>query len=415
MKKTVKERHASGLALPTVLLLGVVTACAAPTEPAEPAISAKLAGEAKATVVAFSFSRTISIDFTQVPNTDQKNFPVLVSGTYAGPDPALDLRTTGNGGKVRSPSGYDVGFYTSANCSSGKMKWETEEYNAVTGEVAYWVLVPTVSHTKSTVFYICYGNSSITTNQSSPAAVWDSHYLTVWHLADKGGLDLSNSADTKFAFTNSGPVASAPGKIGGGTNKFADATYYLDNAAVSIGKNVAVTISMWKKLLAADGFCTYVYPPPPESPYCAEPQDHNDITFGFGAGHDAPNSMTLWAPFFNIAYWYYAQDGPSVDYSSYFDRWVYITVVYNPGASRLKALYLDGRLAVSSTNGPTTTGAVTGFRIGQAHDAHGQDPSQFDEVRISNSARSPDWITTEFNNQSNPALFYALGAETLPH
>jgi hypothetical protein len=61
------------------------------------------------------------------------------------------------------------------------------------------------------------------------------------------------------------------------------------------------------------------------------------------------------------------------------------------------------------------TGTATGFRIGQSVDAHGQDPSQFDEVRISTSARSSDWIKTEFNNQNNPASFYAIGAETQPN
>src|SRR5437667_12244368 len=84
-------------------------------------------------------------------------------------------------------------------------------------------------HTKNTVVYLCYGCASITTDQSSPASVWDSHYLAVWHLADKEGLDLSNSADPKFALTNPGPVSSALGKIGGGTKKFEDSTYYLDN------------------------------------------------------------------------------------------------------------------------------------------------------------------------------------------
>ena len=34
-----------------------------------------------------------------------------------------------------------------------------------------------------------------------------------------------------------------------------------------------------------------------------------------------------------------------------------------------------------------------------------------DEVRISNTARSADWIKTEYNNQSAPASFYSLGTE----
>ena len=34
-----------------------------------------------------------------------------------------------------------------------------------------------------------------------------------------------------------------------------------------------------------------------------------------------------------------------------------------------------------------------------------------DEARLSNVARSADWIATEYNNQSSPATFYALGGE----
>ena len=34
-----------------------------------------------------------------------------------------------------------------------------------------------------------------------------------------------------------------------------------------------------------------------------------------------------------------------------------------------------------------------------------------DEVRISNTARSADWIQTEFNNQSSPSTFFSVGSE----
>jgi len=239
--------------------------------------------------------------------------------------------------------------------------------------------------------------------------VWDSHYLVVWHLADKEGLDLSNSADPKFALTNPGPVSSALGKIGGGTKKFEDSTYYLDNAGVSIGRNEAVTISMWKRILAADGY--------PQN----ATRHGNHITFAMGADHDLLNSVTLWAPYFCDPHWYYAKQGvggPGI-YNlwcgppSYYDRWVYIAAVYDPGASRFKGLYLDGNLVGSSTHGPTTTGTVTGFRIGQDRTGRASDPSQFDEVRISNTARTPDRIKTEFNNQNDPASFYAIGEETI--
>ena len=247
----------------------------------------------------------------------------------------------------------------------------------------------------------------------------------MWHLADKGGLDLSNSADTKYALTNGGAVASADGKIGGGTNKFfpdhaavspgpADSTHwYLDNRDVSIGANGAVTISLWKKQLSADQF--------PENPYT--PYDGNHMTFVFGVGHAAYNSFALFAPFYCSLQWYYSADDASkvledplwCSPTSYSDRWVYVTAVYNPGANRLKALYLDGVLIGSTNGGATTNGTVKGFRLGQDPTGRGPDPSQFDEVRISNIARTPDWIKTEFNNQNNPGAFYTFGAEVLPH
>jgi hypothetical protein len=408
MKKTVQEGPASGSTVLLVLLSASVISCTGPTAPdapEAPVVSAELAR----TSSPFSYSRTISVNDDRRPLTDLSDFPVLISGTFDGrgngSDRTPDLRTTANGGKVQSASGYDVGFYTEKDCSTGKLSWETEQYSAATGEVAYWVRVPAVYHDKNTVFYLCYGNSGITTDQSSPASVWDAGYLAVWHLADHGGLDLSSSTANSFPFTNSGPVAAAPGKIGGGTNKFLDATYYLDNASVSIPADGAVTISLWKKLLAADD-----YPANPEV-------DGNHISFALGASHDDPNSMTLWAPYFLDVFWYYALEGPSsqnfgVDYSGYYDRWAYITVVYDPAADRLKALYLDGSLVGSTTNGPTTSAPVTGFRIGQSRDDHhGPDPSQFDEVRISSTARSADWIKTEFNNQNDPASFYRIGPE----
>lgn len=36
---------------------------------------------------------------------------------------------------------------------------------------------------------------------------------------------------------------------------------------------------------------------------------------------------------------------------------------------------------------------------------------QIDEVRISATARSGNWIKTEYNNQNSPGTFYSVGAQ----
>src|SRR3990167_8867533 len=79
-----------------------------------------LPGEVKAFGNGFLYSRSITIESDLVPST-QTDFPVLISGTYDGTGGTADLRTVGNGGKVENASGYDVGFYTNSDCSTGKM------------------------------------------------------------------------------------------------------------------------------------------------------------------------------------------------------------------------------------------------------------------------------------------------------
>src|SRR3974390_969201 len=99
--------------------------------------------------------RAVTIDHTKVPNSDQSNFPVLFSGTYP------YLATTSNGGGVTNANGYDIVFTSDAGGSSA-LAFERESYNASTGAVSFWVKIPTVSHTSDTVFYVFYGNSSVT-------------------------------------------------------------------------------------------------------------------------------------------------------------------------------------------------------------------------------------------------------------
>lgn len=154
----------------------------------------------------YTYRRTITIDHTKVPNTVQTNFPVLISGTYS------YLATVANGGKVENGNGYDVIFTSDSDCSI-KLNHEVETYNADSGAGNYWVKVPTVSHTSDdTVFYMCYGNASITTDQSNKAAVWDSSYKGVWHLPNGTTLTVGDSTGNGNHLTNS----SASG--GGGQN-----------------------------------------------------------------------------------------------------------------------------------------------------------------------------------------------------
>src|SRR6266481_2731264 len=105
----------------------------------------------------YAFRRTITIDHTKVANTDQTNFPVLVSGTYS------YMATVANGGSVTSSNGFDI-IFTSDAGGSNALAFEQDSYNSSTGAITYWVKIPTVSHSTDTTFYLFYGNSSIGTD-----------------------------------------------------------------------------------------------------------------------------------------------------------------------------------------------------------------------------------------------------------
>src|SRR5260370_21119231 len=161
--------------------------------------------------------RAITIDHTKVPNTDQANFPVLISGTYS------YLATTANGGNVVNANGYDILFASDAN-GVNPLPFEQESYNPATGAIVYWVKLPTVSHTADTVFYLFYGNSSISADQSNKTVVWDTNYKGVWHLPNGSTLTSNDSTSNGNSRTVTGATATS-GRMDGAASFRASGQY----------------------------------------------------------------------------------------------------------------------------------------------------------------------------------------------
>ena len=343
----------------------------------------------------FTYSRSITIDHTKVPNTDQSNFPVLVSGTYT------YLKTTGNGGLVTNASGYDVGFYTNSDCGTGKMAWETETYTATTGVVNYWVKVPTVATASDTVFYMCYGNSSITTDQSAATSVWDTNYKAVWHLKESGNGTANEYIDS----TSNGNH----GQGGGGTASMVptltssgqiDGAQTFDGAAGDddrIQTNLApsgysaITMSAWVNLSSVDSY-------PMVLSYGTNDENNPELRFFSNSGKieivQRANNAGI-------------QDTANLAGTS----WHYVVGV---STGTTLTLYKDGTL-VGTGSHTTNIDSTTSFRIGRRSDDSGGSftiPGSIDEARVSNAVRAADWIATEYNNQNSPSTFYTVGSES---
>jgi len=328
--------------------------------------------------------RTITIDHTKVPNTDQSNFPVLISGTYS------YLATLANGGNVQHANGHDVIFTSDSGCTT-KLDHEVETYNPLTGGVTYWVRIPSLSHTTDTTLYLCYGNSAITTAQTNKTGVWNSNFKAVYHLGDQAAntsvLDSSANASNGVNAANTN-LKSAGGKFGqaltyNGSN---------DNTATGVTQTNSFTWECWFKLTdwtTQSGSSNYstlmagVYGSGgallmawKDSGYLVQFASDNVGGVTTGAGSIAPGSWH------HVAY-------------------------TRTGNSGTYALYLDGEWkgqVASGTNSTTST-----ITLGTRADFVAQALNGLlDETRISNVARSGDWIKTQYNNQNSPGTFYTI-------
>lgn len=326
--------------------------------------------------------RAIVLSHTRVFNTDQTDFPVLISGVYS------FLATVSNGGQVLNSNGYDIIFCADPQCTS-QLDHEIDTYNPVTGAVNFWVRIPTLSHSNDTTIYTLFGNPSVTTSQENKTGVWRNNYLSVYHLGNGSVLGLSDSGAAGYSL--SGSAAAVPGQIGGGAGFSGDPGTYLFYSAVNAypSGTSPVTIEAWFQFASSAGV--------------------NEIVgYGDNSGTGARAALywdgsSGYLEFENIAV-----SGPL----SFDSKWHHMVGVYGGGAlsTTTTQLYVDGSVISNTSSGGTPSITATQLKIGGIPTV----PyccamnGSVDEVRVSLGTRTADWIATEYANQSSPWTFYTV-------
>jgi YD repeat-containing protein len=344
----------------------------------------------------YAYRRVVTIAHSKVPNTDQTNFPVLISGTYS------YLATISNGGNVTNSNGYDI-IFTSDAAGTSTLAFERESYNAATGAVIYWVKVPTVSHTADTAIYMFYGNSSVTTDQSNKTGVWDGNYNGVWHLPNGTTLTANDSTNNGNNATVYGTPAATAGQIDGAATFGASTANYMQAAdAASLRIASTITLSAW------------IYNTSDNSNgggLIAEKRDATNPANNYNYGFWLQTGGQLFFQFNDGSY----ESGASSTGAVPKNAWTYVAVSVND-STQLVSFYVNGSLNSTATKSGTMPSSGTGvLQIGNYGTYNGGGYSfegNLDEVRISNTIRSADWIATEYNNQNSPSTFYSIGSAT---
>ena len=338
----------------------------------------------------YNYSRAITVS-SNASGTNA-NFPMLFSGTYAW------LAASSSAGRIQNlttaPNGSqepaDLIFSTSASCAS-PLNYETESYNASTGAIIDWVNVPSLS--AGTVIYACYGNPGVTSDQSHPAATWNSNYSAVYHLPN--GTTLS--ANDSTANGNNGTLVNLPtattGQIGGGMNLVAASNQYI-NTTDTVSPT-ASTYEAWIKPASFPNAYNSIF----------EKSTGSSAYLDFHVKSNGTLACYVTATGGNVNY-----DGTGVN-TLVAGTWYYVAMSYD-STNGLKC-YVNGGVdgAVSALGNISANTAP--LYIGNDQIVS---PRYFngiiDEAKFSTVALSSSWILTEYRNQNSPSTFYAVGSET---
>ncbi|MDQ2842295.1 MAG: DUF2341 domain-containing protein [Acidobacteriota bacterium] len=367
----------------------------------------------------FKYARTLAIlPPTPALTSDLTAFPVLFANTLT------DLASTSSQGQVTSPQGFDIVFTKDA-AGTQLLNWEMENYDPSTGSVVCWIQVPALSHTSTTYIYMSYGNSGIISAQSTASAVWDGNYTGVYHFSSGTGstLSLLDSTSNKNNGSPNGSVVLAPVARVGGAVQFRNTNISIPMNGFPSGTS-PTTLEGWFTLQSL----------PPNAPQDSYLVSYGQPVHGQANGLFFEESGT--GPF-DTGWDSHATSAADVNWLPSntllgFNQWHHVATTYVCGPNCLTPsgtvnVYVDGRL--DATRGPNSTGATdqnTTNKIatlgawmcstdnGTLYPCFSMTGSA-DEIRISKTNRSSDWIQAEYQNQSNPAGFVAVGLAVAAH
>lgn len=329
------------------------------------------------------FMRSLTIDHTQVPST-QTNFPVLFNFTDN------TFRTIGNGGHVSTVN--DILFYGDS-AGMNPLKFEIERYTATTGEIVAWIKLPSISSASDTIFYIRYGDPSITTDHSDARSVWSNGFVCVYHLKDGTTLSMVDSANENTAINH---LATATAGQIDGAAAFASASSQYIDCGTTLART-SVTISAW---INGTTF----------------PNAYNTVG-GWNDNTGGTKQAMIWVKSTGKMT-FFVNTGSAVGYDGTGTNTLvagttyYVTLTYD-STSGLVGYINAGVDGTAAANGILVVSGAPPFYIGRDFVTAGRFwNGVIDEVRESQVARSANWITCEYNNQKTSSTFIALGAET---
>ncbi len=321
--------------------------------------------------------KKITIDSTDVyGSTNLLDFPFLV-----GIASDSDLQA------YAQSDGADI-LFTSSNGTS-KLDHEIDLYTSGTGQLYAWIRIPSLSPTVDTTIYMYYGNPGAT-NQQNITATWSSLYKAVYHMSQDPGGTAPQILDSTI-FQNdgtSGGSMSTGNLVTGKINKALE--FNGTDQSISLGSfnvNNLYTISGWFNTDSVTSTYKTI----------------------FGNLHIPTLNFNIYGSNLHVvaydsdsgSWGDYDLDGTGSGISS--GNWYYYAFTVSGAAL---SLYFNGEPNASTTLSATDTSSYgSGAYIGQTGLSFKRQwwDGLIDELRVTSTSRTADWIKTEYYNQNVPS------------
>lgn len=322
-----------------------------------------------------SWSNRRKLTFDNSSQTeDLSEFPVLVK---------LDNSKV-NYSKTQN-SGEDIRFIDQ---DKSLLSHEIELWNE-SGESWVWVKVRQIDASSNTDFiWMYYGNASASDGQDAQN-VWDVNHVGVWHLNEGGTGTRFDSTSYGNNGTTGGYDGNEAiiGKISGADNLDGINEYINVGSSASLDLGTSFTVSAWIKATVLKNYGGIVGKDTNMgSPYSYMLVCHNDGTLG-------AYYMSTWNFSSNV--------GITAG------NWYYLTWVLNGGNIYYyvnnQAYSLDFFPYADDSNDITYFGSW--YSANTNYDFNGT----IDEIRISNTARSQDWVKAQYLSMNDS--FISFGPE----
>ena len=328
-----------------------------------------------------SFSQCMNITIINASNTAQANFPALIILPY-------------NSSMQANYS--DLRFYnTSCNNGGALLPYEIENYTSSNATI--WV--GTNLNGANTTISVYYKNSTPVSSGQNASGVWNSNFMGVWHMTKVNATDSTSHANngvtksSNVSINYTGKISSAVNFVGGNGNN----SYINCSNSSSLNPTSSLTLEAWVNSKSTQTAYGKIL----EKSYTSNSAPYVEYALSLSGVATVPKQYI-----FELALGGTQQAVTSTSNST-LNGWDYVAAVYNSTAI---LVYVNGVLQNTSAQSGTITSYPTSLLIGaNAYNLPQAWNGTIDEVRISSSARSAQWLNQSYQMELNDSKWVRFG------